>query len=91
VRQEINLLGQPLWGEPFQGLDNTGVQRPLLLMEEAPIGDFALHCLFRRPPTLTLLQIRRYVFDAAYSPHQVPTQAHGCPQECCTEEHHRHR
>jgi hypothetical protein len=40
VRQEINLLGHPLWGEPFQGLDNAGVQRPPPLLEQTPIGHF---------------------------------------------------
>jgi hypothetical protein len=37
VCQAFNLLGHLLPGARFQGLDNPGMQRPSLLLEEAPI------------------------------------------------------
>ena len=40
VRQPVDLLGEPLRRQPFEGLDNAGVQRTPPLLEDSPIGYF---------------------------------------------------
>src|SRR5262249_56515167 len=40
VRQPVNLLGEPLRRQPFEGVDNGGVQRAPPLLEDTPIGYF---------------------------------------------------
>src|SRR5215831_7926798 len=38
VRQTLDLLCQPVPREPFQGLDNTGMQRAPPLLQQATVG-----------------------------------------------------
>ncbi len=38
MRQAFHLLGHPVPGEPFQGFDDAGMQRPPPLVQQTPIG-----------------------------------------------------
>jgi hypothetical protein len=38
VRQALDLLGHPVPGECFKGLDNPGVEHPSPLQQEAAVG-----------------------------------------------------
>jgi hypothetical protein len=48
VRQVLDLFGQAVGGEAFEGLDNAGVHAAPALLEQTPIAQFIRICRWLR-------------------------------------------